>query len=114
MKVAVIGSRGLHVDVSAYIPPEATEIITGGARGIDTQAERYANERGLKLTVFRPAYDILGPRAPLARNEQIVSAADMVVAIWDGRSRGTRHAISRAMQQNKPLQIHVIDEKSTI
>ncbi len=114
MKVAVIGSRGLHVDVSAYIPPETTEIITGGAKGIDTQAERYANEHGLKLTVFRPAYEILGSRAPLARNEQIVSAADLVVAIWDGRSRGTRHAITRAMQQNKPLQIHVIDENSTI
>lgn len=111
MKVAVIGSRGLQVDISAYIPAEATEIITGGARGIDTQAERYAKEHGLKCTVFRPAYDILGPRAPLARNELIVNAADLVVAIWDGKSRGTRHAISRAMNQNKPLQIHVIDKE---
>ena len=36
MKVAVIGSRGLKVnDLGKYLPKETTEIISGGAVGID-------------------------------------------------------------------------------
>lgn len=109
MKVAVIGSRTLRdVDVAQYIPPEATEIITGGAYGVDALAERYANSRGIPLRIFRPDYGVLGKLAPLARNDQIVDAADMVVAVWDGVSTGTRYTISRAQRLNKPVKIYVI------
>lgn len=39
MKVAVIGSRGLAVNnLEKYLPKETTEIVSGGARGIDTCA----------------------------------------------------------------------------
>ncbi len=106
----MVGSRTLRdVDVSQYIPPEATEIITGGAYGIDALAERYANSHGIPVRVFRPDYDVLGKLAPLARNDQIVDAADMVVAVWDGVSTGTRYTISRAQRLNKPIKIYVIE-----
>ncbi len=110
MKVAVVGSRTLRdVDLAKYIPPDATEIITGGAYGIDTLAEQYANSRGIPVRVFRPDYEILGKWAPLARNDQIVNAADMVVAVWDGVSNGTRYTISRAQKCNKPVKIYVVE-----
>ncbi len=110
MKVAVIGSRTLwDVDIAKYIPPEATEIITGGAYGIDTLAERYAQSRNIPVRVFRPDYDVLGKMAPLARNDQIVDAADMVVAVWDGVSTGTRYTIGRAQRLNKPVKIYVVE-----
>ena len=36
MKVAVVGSRGLTVrNLKKYLPEETTEIVSGGARGID-------------------------------------------------------------------------------
>ena len=55
MKVAVIGSRGLRVnDLGKYLPDEVTEIISGGARGVDTSAREYAMEHGLKLTEYLP------------------------------------------------------------
>lgn len=39
MKVAVIGSRGLTVpDLDKYLPPDTTEIVSGGAKGVDTSA----------------------------------------------------------------------------
>ena len=42
MKVAVIGSRGLTVnDLGKYLPPDTTEIVSGGAKGIDTCAARF-------------------------------------------------------------------------
>ena len=46
MKVAVIGSRGLYVEIEAYLPKETTVIISGGAKGIDTLAEEYADKNG--------------------------------------------------------------------
>lgn len=43
MKAAVVGSRSLFVDdIGKYIPGEVTEIISGGAKGIDECAEDFA------------------------------------------------------------------------
>ena len=51
MKIAVVGSRDLHVEnLGAYIPEEVTEIISGGARGIDMDARTYALQHGIQLT----------------------------------------------------------------
>lgn len=57
MKTAVIGSRGLTVpDLDMYLPTGTTEIVSGGARGVDTCAQEYARRHGLKLTEFLPDY----------------------------------------------------------
>ena len=53
MKVAVIGSRGLSVsDLGRYLPENTTEIVSGGAKGVDTSAREYALSHGIKLTEF--------------------------------------------------------------
>ena len=94
MKVAVIGSRGLSVNnLGDYLPPDTTEIISGGARGIDTSARNYAISPGINLTEFLPEYDKYGRSAPLKRNITIIEAADLVLAFWDGKSRGTKFVI---------------------
>jgi predicted Rossmann fold nucleotide-binding protein DprA/Smf involved in DNA uptake len=55
MKVAVIGSRGLYVDdLERYLPEDTTEIISGGAQGVDESARVYALRHGLKLTEYLP------------------------------------------------------------
>ena len=60
MKVAVIGSRGLTVnDLGKYLPEDTTEIVSGGAKGIDTCARDYALSHDLKLTEFLPEYSCL-------------------------------------------------------
>lgn len=57
MKVAIIGSRNLIVkDLKKYLPEDTTEIVSGGARGIDTCAREYAHRNGLELTEFLPEY----------------------------------------------------------
>ena len=57
MKVAVIGSRELQVaNLGEYLPENTTEIISGGARGVDTSAREYAQHHGLKLTEYLPEY----------------------------------------------------------
>lgn len=71
MKLAIIGSRGLWVeDLGAYLPPGVTELVSGGAKGIDTCAREYALSHGLKLTEFLPDYRRYGRAAPLVRNRK--------------------------------------------
>jgi len=70
MRGAVIGSRSLRVDhLENYLPEDVTEIVSGGARGIDACAQEYALARGLKLTEVLPKYEKYGRSAPL-RQEQ--------------------------------------------
>ena len=108
MKVAIIGSRGLTVqNFSLYLPKEVTEIVSGGALGIDRCARRYAHEHGIKLTEFLPDYDLHGRKAPLLRNLDIIAYSDLVLAFWDGRSRGTAFVINKCREQGKPIRIFV-------
>ena len=94
MKVAVIGSRGLQVThLEDYLPNDVTEIVSGGAQGIDTCAKSYALRHGLKLTEFLPEYEKYGRGAPLRRNITIIEHPHLVLAFWDGKSRGTKYVI---------------------
>lgn len=94
MKVAVIGSRSLTVsNLGDYLPQDTTEIISGGAKGIDTCAREYALSHGIKLTEYLPEYEKYGRAAPLKRNITIIQNADLVLAFWDGKSKGTKFVI---------------------
>lgn len=112
MKVAVVGSRGFEpmIKVSAYIyrlakrEPE-TEIVSGGAPGVDSQAKHSAINNKLGYTEFPADWRGLGKRAGFSRNERIVEYADRVVAFWDGESRGTKHTIDLALKARKHLEV---------
>jgi hypothetical protein len=108
MKVAVIGSRELKVDLDKYLPEGITLVVSGGARGIDSLAEGYAERHGIKKLIFLPDYGRYGRQAPLLRNELIVDAADIVYAFWDGVSRGTKYTIDYARAKGKETVVHII------
>lgn len=91
-----------------YLPPEVTEIVSGGAKGIDTCAGEYAREHGLKLTEFLPDYRRYGRAAPLVRNREIVAYADQVLAFWDGKSPGTKYVIDQCKKQKKTVTVHLL------
>ena len=76
MKIAIIGSRGLHVnDLERYLPEGITEIVSGGARGIDSDARAYAKAHDIPLKEFLPDYERFGRSAPLKRNLEIIAYA---------------------------------------
>lgn len=94
MRIAIIGSRGITVsDIGRYLPRECSEIVYGGAKGVDTCAEEYAKKNGIKLSVFLPDYKKFGRAAPIVRNKQIVEYSDKVIAFCDGESKGTLSVI---------------------
>ncbi len=107
MKVAVIGSRGLVIEnLEKYLPKETTEIISGGAKGIDACARNYAKSHGIKLTEILPEYEKFGRAAPLKRNDLIIERADVILAFWDGKSRGTRYVIETCQKRGKAVRVY--------
>lgn len=111
MRVAVIGSRGLLVeDLGKYLPDATTEIISGGAKGVDASAREYALRHGLKLTEYLPEYSRYGRAAPLKRNITIIENADLVLAFWDGMSRGTKFVIDSCKKRNIPIKVYLLDK----
>lgn len=110
MKVAVIGSRGLSVsDLGRYLPENTTEIVSGGAKGVDTSAREYALSHGIKLTDFLPEYTKYGRSAPLKRNITIIEYSDIVLAFWDGKSRGTKFVIDNCRKLGVEVRVYIID-----
>lgn len=105
MRVAVIGSRcekdGLTALIRNNLPPYTTEIVSGGAKGVDKAAKAVADELGIPIKEFLPDYSAYGKRAPLVRNDRIIEYADMVLAFWDGESHGTQYVIAECLKLGK-------------
>lgn len=105
MKVAIVGSRDFMFPemVISYIRtlPKDTIIVSGGARGVDTWAEKTAKELGMQTEIYPAQWDKFGLSAGIIRNNDIVKAADKVVAFWNGRSKGTLHTIKLAKLYDK-------------
>ena len=110
MKTMVVGSRSITAfDLSAHIPPQTHLIISGGAAGVDTLAEHYADAHGISKLILRPNYARFGRAAPLKRNEEMVDLADLVLIVWDGLSRGSAHTLRYANKKGKQVCLLRVD-----
>ena len=118
MKVAVIGSRSAGSEtlemIMRALPAGCSEIISGGAKGVDFFAKMAAGRLNLKYTCIRPKYRKYGRAAPLSRNSAIIEKADFVLAFWDGRSKGTRQALACCISRRKPFRIFLINMRDMI
>ncbi len=114
MKLAIIGSRNVFIDnIESYLPPNITEIVSGGAKGIDCLAAEYAKKNNIPLVEFLPDYHRYKRGAPLKRNEEIAKYADQAIAFWDGSSKGTLHTINLFQKNNKKVTIINCDLKDS-
>ena len=106
MKLLIAGSRSIQdFDLSPYISADVDLIIAGGAIGVDTLAEAYADAHRLSKLILRPQYARYGRGAPIKRNQQMVELADEVLLIWDGVSRGTAQTLRYAQKLGKPCRV---------
>lgn len=114
LKVIIAGGRGfdnyellkVKCDLIMCEPSNFDyEIISGTARGADELGERYAVERGYEVRRFPADWDKYGKSAGYKRNEQMAEYANAVIVFWDGISRGTKHMIDIAKENDLPLRI---------
>jgi len=99
--------------IEHYFPVPLTnvEVITGGAKGVDSIAIEWAKRKGIPYRVFRPNWKRYGKRAGLIRNEQMVRIATHVLALWDGVSNGTAHTIVTAHKYGVPVTVNLVKGK---
>ena len=106
MKLAVIGSRSLsEINFEKYIEITPSVLISGGALGVDSAAERWAANNGIATIIFKPEYERYKRAAPLVRNKKIVESCEMLFAFWDGKSKGTIHTVNYAKRLGKNVKI---------
>jgi hypothetical protein len=115
IRLAVIGSReGFLGDPGTFIEKliriekiekEDLTIVSGGARGVDSLAEAWADREGVKKLIFPADWKGKGKGAGYIRNVDIIENSDLVLAIWNGESRGTLHSLTLA--KRKGLKIYL-------
>ena len=109
-RLAIVGSRGFaNLDLVEELVSRlktTTTVVSGGARGVDTEAVRTAKARGLNTEVFEADWDKFGKSAGFRRNEAMLSTVDGDAAFWDGTSRGTKHAIEYARKKDLWLRVY--------
>lgn len=110
MNIAVVGSRNIldknlifnHIDELVSNIDSEIKIISGGAKGVDSIASDWAKQNNVEIIEIKPNWK-LGRGAGIIRNKDIVKQADIVLAIWDGVSKGTLSSINFAKSLNKKL-----------
>ncbi len=85
-----------------------TEIISGGAPGPDRAAARWAQSRGIPLTEIKPDWS-KGRGAGLTANAALVQASDALIALHDGKSKGTTDTIKKMRRKGGPVHIEIIN-----
>lgn len=110
-RLMIAGSRGIdNIDISPYISDDVELIISGGAKGVDTLAEKYADKHKISKVILRPDYENFRRNAPLMRNQDMICMSDEVLVFWDGKSRGTKYTIDYAKKMGKPLRVVRVEE----
>lgn len=138
MRVIVAGSRSITDEpLIAYVMGLgmgtlglATEVVTGCAPGVDAVAAKIAREYREPFPVkeFPAAWGDINVEGAVVRtrtngskynvlaghqrNQKMAEYADALIAIWDGKSTGTKDMISRMERLSKPYFIYSVATKT--
>lgn len=119
MKICIVGSRSIDkpeivipiIDKFVQEQVVGTPVfISGGAKGVDQISREYAKNHGYDFIEFLP-YHLLDPSTEFSskyffiRTKQIIDNADKVLAIWDGKSKGTEYSIKYSQKKKIPVMV---------
>ena len=111
MKVIIAGSRGIDninsiqeaVVISNF---NINEVVSGTARGVDKLGEYWAEQHGIRVKQFPANWNEFGKSSGYRRNVEMAEYADALLAIWDGKSKGTKHMIDIAAKKGLKVFVH--------
>lgn len=119
MKAIIAGSRTITDKWSLKTAVrlcgfEITEVVSGMARGVDSTGATWAKENGIPVKPFYAAFKRpdggVNYNAGRERNERMARYADVLIAVWDGESKGTKDMIDRMHDRGKPVFIYITEE----
>jgi hypothetical protein len=104
MRVIIAGGRDIHdynlvLDAINECNFNIQAVVSGGAKGVDALGERYAESADVPLHIFEADWETHGRAAGPIRNRKMAENADALIAIWDGKSRGTKNMIETATKK---------------
>lgn len=113
MKTIIAGCRDMNdwgivmqaIENSGF-GPGTTEVVSGGAQGVDYIGEGLAEKSGVPVKRFPADWKKHGRAAGPIRNREMAQYADRLIAVWDGKSSGTKNMIEEMQKLGKPIYIH--------
>lgn len=105
MRTIIAGSRNINNNsiVQTVVTKAARDhdinisvLVCGMAKGVDMLGHRWATANNIKIDGKPANWELHGKRAGYFRNVQMAENADALIAIWDGKSPGTKHMIDIA------------------
>lgn len=120
-RIGVIGSRTItdkalvykHLDEmkqTTSLQGDQIVVLSGGAKGVDTLTQQWAKDNQVPFILFKPYFLVdsqaeYNPRHYFTRNKQIIDNSDMIIAFWDGTTKGTAWGMGYARKSKKTLMI---------
>ncbi len=115
MKLIIAGSRtgfsyeevcrAIDEAMERWNHPTITEVISGAAVGVDLHGEVWATRHGFPVKRFMADWANFGRSAGPRRNQEMAAYGDALVAVWDGKSRGTLNMIKIAKSFGRKIHV---------
>lgn len=114
MRTIIAGSRDcsddqLLADAMAACGWRPSAVLSGAARGVDRLGEEWAARNGIPVERFPADWDRYKKAAGYRRNAEMAARAEALVALWDGKSPGTRHMIELGTRAGLRVHVYRID-----
>lgn len=91
-----------------------TEVISGGAAGVDSLGIAWANANALPLTIVMAEWDAHGKAAGPIRNAEMAASAEALILVWDGMSRGSSDMLRKAAAKGLKIHSHIVVKKEEV
>lgn len=119
IKLIIAGSRDLDIKYPLSVTDfiryfigyiTITEVVSGGAKGIDSLGEMYANYNTIPIKRFDADWYGQGRKAGPLRNQKMAKYADALLLIWRGDSPGSANMKEEMLKLGKPVYEVVLKE----
>ena len=116
MKVIIAGGR--HITDYDFLCKcikdsgfDITEVVSGGAFGVDSMGEKWASENGVPIKEFPANWGAYGKAAGPMRNEEMAKYGEALILLWDGHSKGSGNMFMNAKKYKLHIRNNIIEEK---
>lgn len=121
MNAIICGTRDLPVtmnDINSFITEcglwdDITLVVSGVSGNVDMAGIEWATFMNLSTVLLHAEWDEFGKAAGPIRNEQMLKYANVTIAFWDEKSRGTKHMIDISRKKGIPTFVKVMKRGQT-